>query len=75
MDRSLEHAARTDVPPDLFRSVLVSMTVFACVWTGAFESLVYADADALRPRRLAMVLWVGAGLWIVGAWRQIRTKP
>jgi len=74
MDRSVDYAVRTDVPPDLFRTVLVTVTVFACVWTGALESLVEADASALRPRRLAIALWVGAALWIVGAWRQIRIK-
>jgi hypothetical protein len=75
MDRSVAHVVRTDVPPDLWRSVLVTMTAVAFVWTGALESLVRANADALRTRRLAIVLWVGATLWIVAAWRRIRTKP
>jgi hypothetical protein len=75
MDRSVAHVVRTDVPPDLRRTALVTMTAVAFVWTGALEALVRANADALRTRRLAIVLWVGAALWIVAAWRQIRTKP
>jgi hypothetical protein len=75
MDRSVAHVVRTDVPPDLWRSAIVTLTFSALIWTGAIESLVHANADALRPRRLAIVLWVGAALWIVGAWRQIRSKP
>jgi hypothetical protein len=74
MDRSVVPVGRVDVPPDLWRSGVVTLTLVAFIWTGGLELVIGADVDALRPRRVAIVLWIGAALWIFGAWRQIRTK-